>query len=223
MPLIEYPDVVQGSDEWMEQRRGMVTASVVKQLVTPTLKVAANMDSRSLTAELVAQRITGYTEPEYIGSDMLRGIEDEPRARDLYAEESPYTVTTLGFVVRDDWGFQIGYSPDGLVGDLGLLEVKSRNQKLHLQTILSGEVPGGFMAQIQTGLLVSGREWCDFVSYSGGMPLFVKRVYPSATWQMAILEAVGAFEKAATEMVTEYRSAVVGMPTTERVIEMEMI
>jgi hypothetical protein len=78
--LIELPDLLQGSEEWLEQRRGMVTASVVGQLVTPsTVKVAKNDNSRALTAQLVAERITGWTDPVYVSDDMLRGHEDEPR------------------------------------------------------------------------------------------------------------------------------------------------
>ncbi len=128
MSLIELPDLIQGSDEWHAQRRGLVTASVVGKLVTgKTLTPAANDESRGLTAVLVAERITGYTEPSYMNDDMLRGIEDEPRAVEVYSEHYA-PVTTTGFMVRDDFGFQIGYSPDGLVGQDGLVEVKSRRQ-----------------------------------------------------------------------------------------------
>src|SRR4249919_3160804 len=106
MSLIEYPDVIQGSDEWLDQRRGMVTSSAIGTLVTAkTLQPAANIESRSLTALLVAERITGYTDPTYVGDDMLRGIEDEPRALAKYAEHRA-PVTTVGFMVRDDWGFE---------------------------------------------------------------------------------------------------------------------
>jgi hypothetical protein len=218
MTLHILPDLVQGTDAWHEQRRGMVTASVVGQLLTPTLKVASNDTSRSLTALLVAERITGYTDPTYVNDDMWRGIEDEPRARDLYSQHFA-PVTEVGFMVRDDWGFPIGYSPDGLVGDDGLIEVKSRRQKKHLQTILADAVPPENMAQLQAGLLVSGRQWIDYVSYCGGMPLWVKRVTPDEAWHDAIVEAVSAFEKAAAEMVATYHRVVAGMPATERVIE----
>lgn len=237
MSLITFPHVEQGSDEWYNQRRGMVTASVVSQLVTPTLKIAANVSSRSLIAELTAQRITGYTEPEFLGYDMLRGMHDEPLAREIYAAESAPTttdyelstrrmrVTTLGFMVRkfaveidgEDREIELGYSPDGLVGDVGLIEVKSRSQKHHLRTILADEVPGEFMAQIQTGLLVSGRPWCDFVSYCGGMPLYPVRVEADPAWHTAIIEAVTAFEAAAVQMIDTYRTKVAGLPKTERI------
>ena len=99
--LIELPGLIQGSDEWHDQRRGMVTASAVGQLITAsTLKPASNDYSRGLTALLVAERITGYTEPTYINDDMLRGIEDEPRAIEKYSEHYAPVVTT-GFMVRD--------------------------------------------------------------------------------------------------------------------------
>jgi hypothetical protein len=222
MSLIELSDLIQGSDEWLEQRRGIVTASVVGKLLTTTGRVAANDYSRALTTLLVAERITGYTDPVYVSDDMLRGTEDEPRAVEVYSEHYA-PVTTTGFMVRDDWGFRIGYSPDGLVGDDGLIEVKSRRQKKHLATILADEVPAENMAQLQCGLLVSGREWIDYVSYCGGMPLYVKRVLPDERWHEAIVAAVSAFEDAAAEMVAAYHASTEGLPPTERVVEMEMV
>ncbi len=223
MTLIELPDLIQGSEEWLDQRRGMVTASVVGKLITPsTVKPANNDYSRALTALLVAERITGWTDPVYVSDDMLRGHEDEPRARDLYSERYA-PARESGFMVRDDWGFRIGYSPDGLVGDDGLIEVKSPRAKKHLTTILSGEVPPEHMAQLQCGLLVSGRHWIDFVSYCGGMPMWVKRVEPDERWHEAIVQAVRAFEMTAEVMVETYRAATEGLPPTERVIDLEMV
>jgi hypothetical protein len=80
-------------------------------------------------------------------------------------------------------------------------------------------VPPENMAQLQAGLLVSGREWIDYISYCGGMPLWVKRVLPDERWFDAITAAVITFEEAAAEMVAAYETATAGMPTTERVIE----
>lgn len=222
MTLHELPELIQGTDEWHDQRRGIVTASVVGQLITPsTVKPASNDTARALTALLAAERITGWTDPTYMSDDMLRGVEDEPRARDLYSEHYAPVVET-GFMVRDDWGFRIGYSPDGLVGDDGLIEVKSRRQKKHLQTILADAVPTENMAQLQCGLLVSGRAWIDYVSYCGGMPLWVKRVEPDPKWHKAIVDAVAAFEATVTQMTATYHKAVTDLPATERVTEMEM-
>lgn len=222
MALIELPELIQGSDSWHDQRRGIVTASVVGRLLTATGKPANNDTSRTLTAQLVAERITGWTDPVYVSDDMLRGHDDEPRAVDVYAEHFA-PVTSTGFMVRDDWGFRLGYSPDGLVGDDGLIEVKSRRAKKQLQTILEDAVPAENMAQIQCGLLVSGREWCDYVSYCGGMPLFVKRVFPDPEWFDAIVAAVAAFEENAAQMVDLYLDATANLPATERIVEMEMI
>ena len=217
MTLRILADVEQRSEEWYKQRRGMVTASAVGQLITAkTLKPADNDYSRGLTALLVAERITGHTEPTFISNDMWRGIDDEPRAREKYAEHYA-EVDQVGFMVRDDWGFSIGYSPDGLVDDDGLIEVKSPRPKTHLRTILAGEVPPQHMAQIQCGLLVSGRKWCDFISYSGGMPMWTKRVYPDPKWHEAIVAAVAKFEENAAQMVATYTESTANLPATERV------
>lgn len=217
MTLIEYPDLIQGTDEWHAVRRGIVTASVVGRLLTPVLKVASNDTSRALTATLVAERITGWTEPTFQNSDMFRGVMDEPIARTLYAEHcANQPVTEVGFMILEEQGFKLGFSPDGLVGEDGLIEVKSRRQKKHLTTVLSGEVPAENVAQIQCGLLVSGRKWCDYISFSGGMHLWVTRVYPDAKWFAAIGEAAATFEKTAQRMALDYLAKVDGLPMTER-------
>jgi hypothetical protein len=98
-----------------------------------------------------------------------------------------------------------------------LIEIKSRAQKKHLQTILADEVPLENLAQIQCGLLVSGREWCDYVSFCSGMPLYVKRVLPDERWHEAIIEAVAFFEDNAADMIKTYTAAIDGRPMTERI------
>jgi hypothetical protein len=217
MSLQVFNELEQGSDEWLAARCGIVTASVVGQFITPkTIKVASNDYSRALTMSLAAERITGHVEPIHPNADMERGTLDEPYARDLYSEHHA-PATEVGFMVRDGIGYKLGYSPDGLVGDDGLIEIKSRRQKKHLATILADEVPLENMAQIQCGLLVSGREWLDYVSYCGGMPLYVKRVLPDPIWFQAIIQAVEAFEDTAALMVANYQDSVVDLPPTERI------
>lgn len=217
MTLYEFANVIQGSDEWTEQRRGIITASVVRELITPkTKQIAANDKSRSIVTQLVAERITGYTDPTYIGDDMLRGIEDEIKARDLYAEFYERDVRQVGFHLRKEDTWQLGYSPDGVVGDDGLIEVKSRRSKFHLATILADEVPAEFMPQCQAALLVTGRPWLDFISYSGGMPMWHKRVLPDPAWHEAIAAAAEQFEQTAAEMVADYTAKTAGLPATER-------
>ncbi len=215
MTLHTFPEIEQGTTEWHDQRRGIVTASIVGRLITPTLKVADNDVSRGVTALLAAERIAGFTEDTPMTSDMWRGVECEPFARDLYAKHYA-PVSEVGFMVRDDWGYQIGYSPDGLVGDDGLIEIKAPRAKTHLTTILAGQVPAHYMAQLQTGLLVSGRDWIDFVSYVGGLPLWVKRVLPDLAWHEAIVAAVAKFETTAADMVAAYNQATEGLPVAER-------
>jgi len=206
----------QGTPEWDDLRRGIVTASTVHQLVTAkTLKVASNIESRALAATLVAERITGWTDERYVSFDMERGHEIEPEARRIYSENYA-PVTVVAFMVREYKGFRIGYSPDGVVSDDGLIETKSRRPKEHLATVLRGEVPAENMAQLQTGLLVSGRKWIDYLSYCGGMALWRKRVYPDPAWRTAILAAVAELEDAAIAMTAAYLEATKGLPMTER-------
>lgn len=263
MSLEIFTELEQGSDEWLAARCGIVTASVVGQLVTsrqpsaietdcpdcgaltaepcigkrspaplktlhPARAAAARgMDrmigadlgsdtARALILTLVAERITGHVEPMHESSDMLRGTLDEPFARAIYAEHFA-PVTEVGFMVKDFGGYKIGYSPDGLVNNDGLIEIKSRRQKKHLQTILADEVPLENFAQIQCGLLVSGRDWIDYVSYCGGMPLWTKRVEPSPLWRDAILAAVAMFEDNARTMLAVYHANTDGQPMTERI------
>jgi len=223
MSLEIFNDIEQGTDEWFAARCGVITASVVGLLITPkTIKPATNDTSRGLTAQLVAERITGHVEPMHETSDMLRGTLDEPYARDIYSEHYA-PAAEVGFMVREFDGFKIGYSPDGLVGDDGLIEIKSRKQKIQLRTIIEDAVPLENMAQIQCGLLVSGRDWLDYVSYSGGMPLYVKRVYPDINWFTAIKDAVTAFEGNASQMIDTYHAAIDGRPMTERINHFEDI
>lgn len=217
MSLHIYPEMDQRSEEWFAARRGLVTASMVGQLITPsTLKPANNDTSRGLVATLAAERITGFTEPSYMNADMERGVLHEPFARDVYSQHHG-TVETCGFMVREFDGYRIGFSPDGLVGESGLIEVKCPRAKGHLATIIANKVPSQYVAQCQTALLVSGREWIDFLSFHSGLPLWRKRVEPDEKWFTAIKTAVAETEEAITQMVADYEAGVVGLPPTERI------
>ncbi|MGC5249565.1 lambda exonuclease family protein [Gordonia sp. DT219] len=198
-------------------------AAAAKSASSPTvIEPARNETSRSITDRLVAERITGWCEEGFLTDAMWRGINDEPLARAVYAEHY-HPVKEVGFMVRDDWGFKIGYSPDGLVGDHGLIEIKSRAPKNQLATVLSGHPPIENMAQLQCGLLVSGRRWIDYISYAGGMHMWRKRIWPDERWFDAIVSAVRNFEAAAAEMQRLYAESVEGLPMTERtIIEQEI-
>lgn len=210
-------EVEQRSDEWHALRLGTVTASTVGRLLTPTLRVADNDTSRATLMTLAAERATGWSDWTPTTTDMLRGVLDEPLARDLYASTVRAPVTTAGFITYEDPGIRIGYSPDGLVGDDGIIEIKSRRPRTQMSTILAGTTPDDCMAQMQCGLLVTGRAWCDYVSYAGGMPLWVCRVYPEPRWHEAILAAAAAAEETVTTLVATYRDAVRGLPVAERI------
>lgn len=214
---VYHNDLIQGSDEWLAQRCGLITASEMRLILTPTLKVADNDKTRAHVYELLFQRLTGFVEPQYVSDAMLRGQEDEIYARAAY-EEHFAPVTEVGFVTNDQWGFTIGYSPDGLVGDDGLIECKSRAGKYQVQTIAENDVPAEYMLQLQTGLLVTGRKWIDFISYSGGLPMFIKRVEPDPLIQGAIIAAATNFEARIAEKEREYRATLAGM---RKVIETE--
>ena len=211
-------DLIQGSDEWLQARCGLITASEMKLLLTPTMKAANNDKVRAHFYELAFQRLTGFVEPQYVSDAMLRGQEDEIYAREEYSQHYA-SVEETGFITNDHWGFTIGYSPDGLVGDDGLIEVKSRGGKYQVQTIANNEVPAEYMLQLQTGLLITGRKWIDFISYCGGLPMFVKRVEPDPEMQDAIIAAVTRAEEAIADIEREYRATLASMPkviATER-------
>jgi hypothetical protein len=216
MTLHTFDNMQQRSPEWYAARCGIVTASVVGKLLTPTLKVADNDTARGVTAQLVAERITGEVEQTYANDDMMRGILHEPLARDIYSGHYEQAVE-CGFMVRDLGIGRLGYSPDGLVGFDGLLEVKCPRSKGHLSTILADRVPPFYMAQCQTGLLVSGRRWLDFASFRAGMPLYVCRVLPDIKWFEAITAAVANFERVAAEMEADYAERIKDLPATERI------
>jgi len=227
MTITIHRDVTQGSDEWHHMRLGVLSASQMKLCLTPTLKIAANDKVRDHVWELAAQRISGYVEPSYIGDDMLRGWDDEITARAKYEEETGETVEEVGFITNDRWGFTLGYSPDGLVGDRGLIECKSRRQKFQVQTVVEWyreqTIPIDYVLQAQTGLLVSERDWIDLVSYSGGLAMPIMRVYGDAVIHEAIVEAATGFEAKVVAAVADYGIGSVGMILTERKIEQEMV
>ena len=228
--MITYrPDLTQGSSEWMAARCGLLTASEMKLIITPTLKIASNDKERAHLYELLAQRITQYVEPAYVSDAMLRGMDDEIEALVQYGKTYA-PVKTVGFVTNDKWGFTIGYSPDGLVGDDGQVECKSRSQKYQIQTLCDyvavDAIDPDFMIQVQTGLLVTERKFCDLVSYSGGLPMATVRVPPNEDIQSAIVAAATAFEKRLDEKMAKYMEVLESkarlIPTIRKIRE-EMI
>ena len=220
-----HDQLTQGTDEWLAARCGMLTASNVKKLFTKTHALSKGETGKTLAHELLAQRITQYVEPQYWSDDMLRGCNDEIIARNIYSLKYN-KAHEVGFITREFTNagvtFTLGYSPDGLVGDPGCIEVKSRCQKFQVRTILDGVCPGEYMLQVQTGMLVANRKWCDFVSFCGGMPMFVCRVLPDAELQQKILTAATDFERTLQANQAIYAANITGLTMTERTVEEEL-
>ena len=207
MPIIYHEELEQGTPEWLQARLGLLTASEMKLALTPKLKIANNDKTRAHIYELAAQRISNYVEPHYVSDDMMRGTYDEIKAKEVYTEKYG-PLTDVGFITNDNHGVNIGFSPDALIGDDGIIEIKSRRYKFQVETITNDEVPEEYMLQIQTGLLVSGRKYCDFVSYAAGLPMFKKRVEPDEEYFEKIIEASLGFEDKINETIEKYHANV---------------
>lgn len=216
-PVYHY-DLVQGSQKWLQARCGVITASEMSLILTPTLKTAKNEKVRAHVYHLLAQRITQIVEPGYHSYDMIRGKEEEQYALSEYGDHCA-PVKYCGFITNDKWGFKLGYSPDSLVDEDGLVEAKSRLAKYQIQTICehiradeADTIPAEYVMQAQAGLLIAERQWLDFISYSNGMHMPVIRVYPDEKIQEAMVEACGAFEAQIDTARRQYEDALAHYP-----------
>lgn len=182
-------DIVQGSPEWFAIRCGKVTASRVADVVAKT-KSGPSTSRVNYMAELIAERLTGQPAERFSNAAMAWGTEKEPEARSTYEFYNGVTVNQVGFVVHPKIEAS-GASPDGLVGDDGLVEIKCPNTATHLDTLLGQTVPSKYVSQIQWQLACTGRAHCDFVSYDPRLPeamrLFIKRM-PRDDQRIAELE-----------------------------------
>ena len=171
-------EIIQGSDEWKALRLGKVTASRVADVVAKT-KSGYSASRANYAAQIIAERLTGTTAESYTNAAMQHGTETEPEARAAYEFYQGVTVREVAFVPHPSID-QAGCSPDGLVDEDGLVEIKCPNTATHLETLLGQAVPGKYDTQIQFQMACTGRKFCDFVSYDPRMPenmrLFIKRV-----------------------------------------------
>ena len=174
--MIEMMD--QGSDQWFAARIGKVTASRVADVLAKT-KSGYSTSRDNYMAQLVCERLTGQREEFFTSAAMQHGTDTEPLARAAYESLKDVLVDEVGFVPHPSI-IMAGASPDGLVGDNGLLEIKCPNTATHIDTLLSQTVPGKYNTQMQFQMACTDREWCDFVSFDNRLPeelqLFVKRV-----------------------------------------------
>ena len=209
-------DIEQGTDGWLALRLGIVTASEVNNLITPKGKACTGAKVKAYACLKASERITRHIEEHFESWDMQRGHIQEEIARDIYSE-SYEPVKECGFITNEIAGVKVGASPDGLIGENSGLEIKSRVAKFQVATIIADEVPDDYVNQIQTTLLVSGRDSWEFCQYSNGMPLYVKNVLPDPARQAAIMSAIVEFEKLVVEMVDKFTAASENMVQTERV------
>lgn len=158
----------QQTEEWFSQRLGKVTASRVADIIAKT-KSGYSTSRANYMAELICERLTGSRGDSYMNAAMAWGTATEPQARSAYEAETGLLVETVGFVPHPTI-LEAGASPDGLVGDDGLVEIKCPNTSTHIDTLLGKSVPSKYITQIQWQLACTGRKWCDFVSYDPRMP-----------------------------------------------------
>lgn len=196
-------DIVQGSPEWFAARCGKVTASRVADVIART-KTGWGATRANYAAQLVAERLTGTVSESYTNTAMQWGTDTEPQARIAYEFYTDATVFEVGFVIHPTIG-DTGASPDGMVADDGMVEIKCPNTATHINTLIGQAVPAKYVTQIQWQLACTGRKWCDFVSFDPRLPesmrMFVKRVERDA-------DAIKALETDVIDFLNELRLTV---------------
>src|SRR5690349_24823793 len=168
----------QGSQEWLQERCGKVTASRIADLMART-KTGWGASRANYASQLICERLTGCITPSFTNAAMIHGTETEPEARRAYEFFVDRDVQQVGFVPHPTIEMA-GASPDGFVGDDGLLELKCPNTATHIGTLLLGVIPDKYVKQMHFQMACTGRKWCDFASYDNRLPermrLYVKRV-----------------------------------------------
>ena len=156
-------DIEQGSQEWLQLRLGVATASYFKKIITSTGAESASL--KDYAFELASDSLLTEPEASFQSEAMIRGNELEEEARSYYSFVNDVKIDQVTFIKKDE----IGYSPDGLIGDNGLIEIKCPLKKNHLKYLIDNKLPSEYKPQVQGGLYISEREYCDFISYH---PLF---------------------------------------------------
>ena len=199
--MLEIIDCEQNSQEWVQARCGLVTASRFKDVLA---KGEGKTRARYLY-ELAAEIMRGYPEPEtYTNAAMERGHALEDEARQRFAFENAVEPVRVGFVRRHD--LRAGCSPDSLIGDDGGLEIKTALGHIQMERIHRGTLPSEHVAQVQGSMWITGRKWWSFVSYSPDLPLFHVRVERDDAYIARLAEAVATFS-AELDSLTGERAA----------------
>lgn len=201
--------IEQGSQEWLLERAGKVTASRIADLMAKT-KTGWGASRANYAAQLIAERLTGTVAQSFTNAAMIHGTETEPEARRAYEFYVDRDVQQVGFVPHPSIEMA-GASPDGLVGDDGLLELKCPQTATHIETLLSGKVPDKYVKQMLFQMACTGRQWCDFASYDPRLPesmrLFVTRIMRDAEAIAEIETEIAAFLAEIDDKVERLRAA----------------
>lgn len=160
--------IEQNTPKWMQERLGKATASRIADVVART-KTGWGASRANYMAELVAERLTGIPQDTYINAAMQWGLDHETEAKEVYAARIFEPVTAIGFVPHPTIAMS-GASPDALVGEHGLVEIKAPNTATHLATLLGEPIAGKYFLQMQWQMACTERKWCDFVSYDPRLP-----------------------------------------------------
>ena len=170
--MLIFNNLEQGSEEWLKLRMGIPTTSSFGSIITPEGKASKSMQDYS--DKLLAELLFGYSEPYFQTYAMQRGTELEPQAVAYYESIKKVKAKEVGFITTTDG--RIGCSPDRLIGDKGLLEVKCPMEKQHTKNLISGEIDKKYIPQVMGQMWVSKREWCDWMSYHPDAPASIVRV-----------------------------------------------
>ena len=177
--LAEDNELEQRTDEWFEARLGMVTASRISEVVGKTSSGSYSSSRANYMTDLILEKLTGKQVEKFSSQAMEWGTEKENDALNVYGFHSSNNVNLCGFIRHNEIE-GAGASPDGLVGEEGLVEIKCPNSATHLKTLLNGKIAKKYLLQMQFQMACTGRKWCDFVSYDprfeGNMTIFIKKV-----------------------------------------------
>lgn len=200
-------DIEQGTEEWFAIRCGKVTASRIADIIATT-KSGYSASRANYEAQLICEILTGKPAESFTNAAMAWGTETEPLARAQYELKTGNMVNQIGFVVHPKIE-QAGASPDGLVDNDGLIEIKCPNTSTHLDTLLSQKVPSKYITQMTWQMLCTGRKWCDFVSYDPRLPdnlqLFIQRIELDEEYGKKLESEIKEFLEEVNEKVEKLR------------------
>lgn len=188
---------IQGSNEWFDAKRGIVSASHFKEVLNK--KTGRGLYMRKVAAE----RLTDQTEETYTNTAMQNGVDTEFEARECYEYIYHEKVVQVGFVKMSEW---VGCSPDGLIGENGLAEIKCPLGSTHIDYITKDAMPLVYVPQVQGQLWVTGRKWCDFISYNPYFkyrPLWKKRIHRDVEYIKALEAATNVFINELKELIAK--------------------